>query len=189
MILTHQTPYGLYHCTSAKPAFAIQELIQNHSAIIHPNELDGKLTGDGWKIGVNATSTLIPVIKTADCLGLFLVTETEEKFLLHAGWRGLTKGMVSQIKNIKYALIGPYIQAVNYEVGREFLDYFKNSSAITSSNGKYYFDLGIQAEIDIKLHSPKATIINLAIDTFSSKDWHSHRREASNNDRNYHFVK
>ncbi len=112
------------------------------------------------------------VVMTADCLPI-LVTNKAETFVaaIHAGWKGLLDGIVSQSlrqlpdepENLK-VWIGPAISQKNFEVGKEVLTQFTehycllaNSVAyfkpikLDNLSGKYWADLPGLVEAELKL--------------------------------------
>jgi len=91
-------------------------------------------------------------ILTADCLPIF-ITDTlgQEAAVIHAGWKGLLKGIIEQTlksfdsKNL-VAHFGPAISQESFEVGEEVRDqYIAKDNSLTSSfktiSGKHYLDL------------------------------------------------
>lgn len=100
------------------------------------------------------------VVKTADCMPI-LVTNEEGSFVsaIHAGWRGLSSGIIENtVKNIKslsnlIVWIGPHISQKYFEVGAEvkkiFLDNdFANEVAFDRGvNKKYLLSLKTVAKI------------------------------------------
>lgn len=82
--------------------------------------------------GLYTTENLPIAVKTADCLPILLgATDTRFAMAIHAGWRGLTAGILTQALKLarRYteprsivALIGPAISLSAFEVGREVVD-------------------------------------------------------------------
>ncbi len=103
---------------------------------------------------------LMLVIRTADCLPLFVIIEIQEQAamigLIHAGWQGLKKSIVfysilemlralqnthSDLSALKiHVLGGPYATPAVYEVGREFRNFFP-SSVLYQKKGRLFLDL------------------------------------------------
>lgn len=86
-----------------------------------------------WTTG----SDLVSCVLTADCLPL-LVTNKEGRFVaaIHAGWKGLSEGVVSNTiqalpgqREDMLVWIGPAISQSYFEVGEEVFDVFVNESA------------------------------------------------------------
>ncbi len=85
----------------------------------------------GLKIGV----------RTADCVPVVLVGR-ERVAVVHAGWRGLQKGIIENTirlmeEEILYAFIGPSAKACCYQVGEDFREIF---ASVTYRFGKFYMD-------------------------------------------------
>lgn len=88
---------------------------------------------------------------TADCLPIFLYDYAAHTMgLVHAGWRGTqskiicsTVQLMQKEFNTKprelHASFGPGIKGCCYEVGREFIDYFRQG--LISRNKHFYLDL------------------------------------------------
>jgi YfiH family protein len=91
-------------------------------------------------------------ILTADCLPVFISdTLGQEVVVIHAGWKGLLKGVIEQTlksfdsKNL-VAHFGPAISQDSFQVGEEVRDsYISKDKSFTSSfkttAGKHYLDL------------------------------------------------
>ena len=105
---------------------------------------------------------VVCAVMTADCLPLLACsTDGSQVAAIHAGWRGLLAGIISntisamQTRNILIWL-GPAIGADCFEVGAEVRDAFiEKSSAFTSAfeqktNGKWLADIYQLARIDLK---------------------------------------
>ena len=103
----------------------------------------------------NTAGTILSVL-TADCLPVFLATARGPAAagLVHAGWRGLEKGIVAKtVRRMiqKYgveaaglvAVLGPAIRPCCYEVSESFLGAFPVSAQ--RRNGKVTMDLAAEA--------------------------------------------
>ena len=100
------------------------------------------------------------VVKTADCMPI-LVTNEEGSFVsaIHAGWRGLSSGIIENtVRNIKslsnlIVWIGPHISQKYFEVGAEVKKIFLDNDSANAvafdrgENKKYLLSLKIVAEI------------------------------------------
>lgn len=90
-------------------------------------------------------------ILTADCLPIFIFDRDRmAAALIHAGWRGIHKGIVFKTVELMVrrcgvepsdliVILGPSIRSCCYEVGGEFLSYFDHFSI--QRGKKIYFDL------------------------------------------------
>ena len=97
-------------------------------------------------------------ILTADCLPIF-ITDTlgQEVAVIHAGWKGLLKGIIEQTlktfssRNL-VAHFGPAISQDSFEVGEEVRDQYilkdiSFKSAFKTITGKQYLDLYSAAKL------------------------------------------
>lgn len=135
----------------------------------------GGMTGDG--IFTDQTNQWIGV-QTADCLPLFLGFP-ERILVLHAGWRGLSQGIIKVSQSLWQGLpelvfLGPAIQACCYQVGSEVAKHFPGW---VDEEG--YLDLsGFACEQLHQLGVSPQVIFQLPWCTFcSSKKLPSYRRE------------
>ncbi len=116
-------------------------------------------------------------VTVADCLPiLFYNPKKEEIGIIHAGWKGLYKGIIEKLKiNFKDTLfyIGPSISKCHFEVNKDFpLPCFKK-------NNKYFSDLKkIAKEKIIKMGAVKKNIEISKDCTYCKKNkYSSFRRE------------
>ena len=119
-------------------------------------------------------------IKTADCLAIGIVGRSGIA-VLHAGWRGLHKKIISHssIEKIdpRFFIISPHISAANYEVGEEFLDYFDKNISLDRVDGRLIFSQRHEAVHQISSRFPDASIEISDLCTFDSDRLRSYRRE------------
>ena len=106
---------------------------QIHSSKVIMAEVPGNYdAADGI---INEGGNLVCSIKVADCLPIYFVNNhTKTLGLVHAGWRGLSLGIINNFaKSINkyyentsdyYALIGPSIQPCCFEIKDDVLDSF-----------------------------------------------------------------
>jgi YfiH family protein len=124
-------------------------------------------------------------VKTADCLPIFFIHEHEDIFgVIHAGWKGLKNGIISQstkllsshINDLREitAFIGPSISQKNYEVKNEFIDYFDNEF-IENIDDKFFCNLkGVASSQLQKLGIENVIDCNQC--TYENENYHSYRR-------------
>lgn len=170
---------------SVAPNFDVVNLHQIHSSDIV--EVDANFKNDTEADGFFTTcrNTLL-TISIADC-GSVLFHDKEFTIIagLHCGWRGTKDGIIQNMikklssfvdpKNLT-AYIGPMISKDNYEVGREFLDYFPHRF-IEARNDSLYLDLNGRVEALLR-ESNVGTIFNAQLDTFSNQElFFSYRRD------------
>ena len=126
-------------------------------------------------------------ISVADCLPIFVYNK--KNFFIgavHAGWKGLKKGIIS---NLSQALnsydnlsdfkifIGPSISQKNYEVKKDFLEYFEREYFLINDD-KYYLDLKKIAVKQLALEGFKDIEVS-KICTFENHNFHSFRRNGT----------
>lgn len=99
-------------------------------------------------------------ILTADCLPVFIFDNDKKAIaVVHAGWKGLHQQIIAktirrmcQVFKVSpedlIIAIGPGIRPCCYEVGKDFLTYFK--AGISRKGSKIYFDLAQAAGSQMK---------------------------------------
>ena len=128
------------------------------------------------------------IVMTADCLSVYF-TAGDWIGLVHAGWRG-TKEMIGP-KTARFlmeksgvpltdvqVLFGPAISKKNYEVGKEFENFFPKTVK-QGKNGRFYFDLsGENKRQLLELGIPEQNIRNSGICPYDeNEDFFSFRKE------------
>lgn len=186
---------------------SIFHLKQVHSADVHVASsgysLEGVSSGDGWIIDMENNRGCW-VIFTADCLPL-MISFRKYMVLLHAGWRGLAKGIVyqgvrrllevsggvSKGDNIEM-VVGPAASSDSYEVGNEVLDQIGPSAVSVIRDGRLYLSLSETAVAQFCEASHEAgltsTVYNCAVCTMNDRRWHSHRRDQESRGSNVMFF-
>jgi len=136
---------------------------------------------------------IVCAVRTADCLPI-LLTNKNMSFVaaIHAGWRSLALGIIENtIISISsnsevYAWLGPSISIENYEVGKEFYNYFMNidddlSNAFLKIDDKYKFSLPIAARIKLNkigVNKIYGSTVDQDFCTFNDdKRFYSYRRD------------
>ena len=145
---------------------------------------------------VTRTPGVVLAIQTADCLPvLFCADDGAEVAAAHAGWRGLSTGVLENTlaamqaphENI-IAWLGPAIAAQSYEVGDEVRDAFlahdpTAASAFAATRpGHWLGDLYELARQRLRA----AGVIRISggsLDTFTDSRLHSYRRDGANSGR------
>ncbi|MDQ2972391.1 MAG: peptidoglycan editing factor PgeF [Pseudomonadota bacterium] len=145
---------------------------------------------------VTRTPGTVLAILTADCLPVFFCAEDgSEVAAAHAGWRGLSAGMVENTLAAMrtpdgsiMAWLGPAIGRCAYEVGEEVRDAFvahdrAAAKAFTLSRTEYWFcdlcELARQRLFDAGV----TRIFGGGFDTFSDPRFYSHRRDGARSGR------
>lgn len=148
----------------------------------------------------DAAVTRVPgtvlAVKTADCLpALFCAGDGSEIAVAHAGWRGLSAGVLESTlaamqtprANI-IAWLGPAIAAKSYEVGEEVREAFlardpAAASAYTATRpGHWLCDLYALARQRLQAEGV-LRICGGGLDTFSDPRLHSYRRDGARSGR------
>ena len=136
---------------------------------------------------------IVCAVRTADCLPI-LLTNKNMSFVaaIHAGWRSLALGIIENtIISISsnsevYAWLGPSISIENYEVGKEFYNYFMNidddlNNAFLKIDDKYKFSLPIAARIKLNkigVNKIYGSTVDQDFCTFNDdKRFYSYRRD------------
>ena len=132
-------------------------------------------------------------IRTADCMPL-LITDEEGSFVaaIHAGWRGLTSGIIENtFKKINakgkiIVWIGPHISQEFFEVGAEVRNIFlendpASSEAFTNdANGKYHLSMLKVAQLKLLSLGVEKIYITKNFCTYKNTNYYySYRRETS----------
>jgi YfiH family protein len=153
----------------------------------------------------------IVAVQTADCLPVLLATEGKTGVMaLHAGWRGLTSGILGEgVETLRklhpkeniYACIGPSIAHCHYEVGPELIDAVLKGLNLSQEQIAFCFtrgtadrwrldlpSLGIFALLRSGLLSKHISVFRSCTYCFPQK-WHSFRRDLSATRRNWSWIK
>jgi len=99
---------------------------------------------------ITVTEGIFLSVTAADCLAVYLYDpQAREVALLHAGWRGLARGIIAKAlrqfddPGRVRAVITPFIQACHFEVGAEVRDVFAtHPEALIERDEKSFIDLG-----------------------------------------------
>ena len=150
---------------------------------------------------VTRTPGVVLAIQTADCLPvLFCADDGSEIAAAHAGWRGLSAGVLENTlaamrapcRNV-LAWLGPAIAAQSYEVGGEVREAFLEhdpaaAQALTATRPKHWScDLYALARQRLK-RAGVTRISGGGLDTFTNPRLHSYRRDGTNSGRMVSLV-
>jgi len=155
----------------------------------HPDEPEADAS-------VTRTSGVVLAIKTADCLPvLFCAEDGPEIAAAHAGWRGLSAGVLENTLSAMQAprenviaWLGPAIAAQSYEVGDEVREGFlmHDPAAVSAFNatrpGHWLCDLYVLARQRLQA-AGAARIFGGGFDTFTDPRLHSYRRDGAHSGR------
>jgi copper oxidase (laccase) domain-containing protein len=174
-----------------------------------PTVLKAKV-GDGWHLTYEnnkASSLRVFVLFTADCLPL-LIKIDNNILLLHAGWRGLANGLITEkVAAVLSAeltkpstkphlraelIIGPAASVQEYQVGQEVIDEIGSTAVFQERANSLYLDLAGTAAVQFqevcKQYERNSVVYKSEICTISNSLWHSHRRSGSNRGTNVTFF-
>lgn len=145
---------------------------------------------------VTRTPGVVLAIQTADCLPvLFCAGDGSEIAAAHAGWRGLSAGVLETAlatmqtpRANMMAWLGPAIAAPSYEVGEEVREAFlvhdpAAASAFTATRpGHWSCDLYALARQRLQ-RAGVSRIFGGGLDTFTDRRLHSYRRDGAHSGR------
>jgi copper oxidase (laccase) domain-containing protein len=176
-------------------------LKQIHSADVVSKDVVKPRIGDGWLIDrLNEQGCWL--IFTADCLPLLINTE-RYTVLLHAGWRGLARGIIERGVQILASIqggelgvvelvIGPAAGVQSYQVGQEVLDAIGPMARYHRSDDGYYLSLGSTASERfanaVQCYGGEPKVFDSGICTINNKLWHSFRRDGDQRGSNVMFI-
>ncbi|OGG10929.1 hypothetical protein A3J20_00590 [Candidatus Gottesmanbacteria bacterium RIFCSPLOWO2_02_FULL_42_29] len=146
-------------------------------------------------------STLL--VKTADCLPVFFYSAHKKTVAaVHAGWRGLSKGIMTETIEIfrqmgieaasLIAVIGPHIGSCCYQVSADLVNKFGKIIADTDfyqkKDSDYYLDLSAIARYQLQMAGVKAANIeDMQVCTCHNLEYASYRRTNSR-ERNISLI-
>jgi len=187
--------------------FKLVFLDQIHSDIIQviDNIPEEKLKGDAVITGL---PFLLLIIKTADCLPVLIVDESQKVVAaVHCGWRGTSKRVVQKvIQRMKdlygchpsslLAALGPCIGHECYEVGENVYHSFEQEGLSTGSfrnhplrRRKYLFDLkGANLSQMVSVGVEEKNVFSTDICTHCHENLPSFRRDKDKAGRALSFI-
>ncbi len=184
---------------SSKNIFLVHQVHSNRFVFLNniPRKSE-KIKADA--IITNLKKLPIAVL-TADCVPVLLY-ENEKKMIavIHAGWKGAVKGIISKVVNFMKkkgcktnaitAAVGPSIAQKSYEVKDDFKEKFLkkdkgNNIFFREKNNQIYFNLPKYVKSELKLMKI-SKIETLNIDTFDKKNnFFSARQSLNSNHDDY----
>lgn len=148
---------------------------------------------------------LCVAVKTADCIPVLLYAKQEHPVVaaIHAGWRGTVSrivcrtleemaahGLITSVSDC-HAIIGPGISQASFEVGDEVYEAFEKEGfpmrLIAQRREKWHIDLR-EANRWLLEECGVRDVFVSDVDTKTSPDWYSARRETINTGRNYNAI-
>jgi len=143
-----------------------------------------------------SNSEVACLIKVADCMPVFFAHQSIMFYgVVHAGWRGLTKGILKRTSilftehNLKLnevdIYIGPSIQKCCFEVSKDIIDKFPPWSVKPKRSGKFRVDLQKIAIEELKVGGFNKNKIKISSDcSFCKKNiYYSYRRDGKKTGR------
>ncbi len=138
---------------------------------------------------ISTNKTYVLSILVADCVPIFLLcNRTNYSALIHSGWRGTEKNIVSvAINNLKSlgvrssdikAVIGPSIKQCCFEVDNDVAEKFNSNYYINGKNLKFMLDLS--RVVYDQLIDSRVSEDSILLDsncTYCNKSYFSFRRE------------
>ena len=117
-------------------------LKQLHSSKIVFTDREGMHTGDGL---ITQKKKLILIIKTADCLPLFIIDNKKKQIgLIHIGWRGAKKGILNNLDvdfSSSYVIAGVGLRKCCYRISKDFLTVKPFYRFIIQKENTLYLDI------------------------------------------------
>lgn len=192
-----------------------QHARQVHGVVVVDTDCQRTQTQTTRRIEADAVLTRHPgevvAVKTADCLPILIVNKTKTVAIaIHAGWRGLTSGIISHavaaitddqvLPQHLIAVVGPAIAREHFEVGSEVVEaILAPLSGITRSQALLALAKGSQDRWHVDLHVAAAFalaqtgILPTHIEviqacTKTDTRWHSFRREGNAMGSNWSWV-
>jgi hypothetical protein len=170
------------------PVFNIQQVHQDRVVFAASVTVDERLGIEEADAVLTDQPNLPIVVRTADCLPVFLYdTKHHAIGLVHGGWRSTQKHILKKTIELMHkfyrtqpaqvkAAFGPALRSCHYEVGHEFLEYFPKQTE--RRDDKYFFDLikANRAQLE-EAAVPKENIFDCQICSYCDAACFSHRRE------------
>lgn len=138
---------------------------------------------------------IVIYVKIADCAGILIYEPTAECVAaIHSGWKGTKLNIAGKtIKELQkqynakpsnmLVYISPMASAKNYEVGREFFDYFPKDVLYENNNKLFYDNLKMIISQLVAAGIKSENIEYSVLCTIDNNDLHSFRRDKENSGR------
>ncbi len=191
-------PSHMYHAKQVHGTVVVEASDQTAPVTAVRSDADGVFS---------TNSHLTVAVKTADCLPVLIYGHG---FIaaIHAGWRGLTQGILSEAllaakrkglsPNDLSVAIGPAIAGANYEVGDEVvaaiqsdrLGLNKEEAALVLSRGKqWHVDIKLAAHLSLLKQGIPANHISVSlVNTFTDSRFYSFRRDGKLDGTNWSWL-
>ncbi len=194
------------------PALHHARQVHGTRIVVAPEAATGGETSR--RVEADGLLTLTPgtrlAVKTADCLPLLLLVPGRAAAAIHAGWRGLTSGIIGEAvlaltelgidATDIHAVVGPAISRGAFEVGIEVVESLHHGAcgltpvqaALCISKGmadRWHVDLPVAAVLSLanaNVDLTKVSVIQTC--TFATPQWHSFRRDGKVHGSNWSWV-
>lgn len=150
---------------------------------------------------VTQKNNLNLTVKTADCAPILLVDTTSKTIAaIHAGWKGALQGIIettllkmlsmgAHIDTIR-AAVGPHLQKQSFQISDDMATLFpitEREKFIAETEKGLYFDFDAYV-IHRLQRAGIQNIFSCGIDTYTSPDYNSYRREPESHARQYSSI-
>jgi polyphenol oxidase len=195
------------------PGFAVVELRQTHSDVLHFIEDVPARRLEGDALATDRRGILL-VIRTADCLPVLLADEKRNVVAaVHAGWRGTSRRILARVvrelgerygslPSSLAAVLGPCIGPACYEVGEDVRTSFREAgrgedAAIfrapearrSGRTGKYLLDLRAANRLQLAAEGVRPdAVFDVPLCTHCDDRLLSYRRDRDTTARLYNFI-
>lgn len=174
------------------PVYFLKQVHGDEIIDLRSTEWKENLEADGFLAERSGLSPCAIGVFTADCLPI-LIWSNKLVAALHAGWRGVAKGIVEKAvgkfdqKDKINILIGPCAGGNSYEVGSEVIDQIGESAIFKRIESKIFLDLAETVKNKFKNYSNVETQI-LGECTITNVMFHSHRRDGDKRGSNFSWI-
>lgn len=192
--------HGFYNAEDSQTVFKPLLMTQIHSAdvLVIDNYTDAAPEVDAL---VTKSRYINLTVKTADCAPILLADAQNEVIgAIHAGWKGAFQGVIentilkmlglgAQLKHI-HAAVGPCLHLESFEVTEDFKALFPRTEEdfFIKKEDKLYFDF--LAYVIYRIRRAGINSIDAVdIDTYTSSDYFSYRRDPQNPGRQYSCIR
>lgn len=197
-LLSRYTFTRHYFCGSFDQQSYFTRQIHSGRVIIVPDEYAREIEADG----MISKEKVQLAVKTADCLPIFLVDTVNTLIgCIHAGWRGLSYGIINATINRMLELsrkpqniiaaIGPHIGVCCYDVSKNRVEKFMNlgDTIAQKRKGKWYLNLGNIAYLQLKAMGIRRENIDLLTQcTYHDQGFRSFRRDGKHVQRMVNVI-
>lgn len=171
---------------------------------VHDNNIELAVAGKVHKRTdglFTADPSVVLSLQVADCAPVFFHhSGSGYRGLVHAGWRGLAAGVLVEgagfltaqgvdLDQVQVA-IGPTIEMVCYEVGREVVERFPATVWRSNAQGRYQLDLVAASQEQLSAAGiPEENIRSVGVCTVCDSRCHSYRRDGERAGRMVAFYR